>query len=186
MELSSGQSRVLRFFEHLARVNSFLERALSVIAAGCLGGFSVSVLILVLFRQVIKYPLLAPFEITVFLFVWSVFTAGAVGTRRKLHFCVDFLPSTLPQRFEHWNLVLIDTLYLVFSLFLLIYGVPLVEGALGEVSPINQYSMAWAATAIPVAAAAMVLFTLEHLLRDLHGLPVAVASGAEHHGMFRE
>lgn len=186
MEPSSGQPHVPRLLELFAQVNSFLDIVLSVVAGACLGGFTISVLILVIFRQIIKYPLLEPFEITIFLFIWSAFTAGAVATKRRMHFIVDFLPQTMPRWFDRWIPVLVDMLFMIFSAVVLIYGVPLTITAYSQFSPMNQFRMGWAAAAIPVAGGAMVLFTVEHLLRDICGLPTHGQPALQLHGMAKE
>ena len=169
------------FFLGLARVTRIVERVLSVLSGVCFAAFIVTVFVDVLFRQVFLAPLLAPFEISVFCFIWSVFLAGAVATKQQAHFVVDFLPPTMPW-FERWLTVFVSLLCLGFSLVVLRYGIPLAEIGLHQFSPMNEYRMAWAMTAVPVAGSAMVLFTFEQLMRALVGQADERPAGVHGHG----
>lgn len=179
----SSTAREPRFLQIIEKITSSLENILIRIAGFCLAALIVVVFVDVLFRQVIKIPLMQPFEISVFFFIWSVFLAGAVATKRQVHFVVDFLPSNMPYWFERWLPVFVWSLCLVFSVVVLFYGVQLANIGINQFSPMNEYRLVWAITAVPVAGGAMVLFTIEHTLRGILGLPQKGGSGLLLHGV---
>lgn len=147
----------------LARFNARLELLCGGAAALCLLLFTTIVLIDVIYRQVLRSPLLWPSEISVSIFVWSVMLGAAVCSRRKAHLVVEILP-TLSPGIDHALRLLADVICLAFALLLLWTGTNQVLAGLTRFTPMMGFPLWPFLVALPVPAIAMVLFSLEHLL----------------------
>lgn len=133
-------------------------------AALCVFLFTTVVFLDVVYRQVLKSPLLWPSEISVSLFVWSVMLAAAVCTRRKSHLAVEILPP-LPPRLDHALRVLVDVLSLIFAALVLWTGAKQAIAGINRFTPMMGFPLWPFLIALPVPAIPMVLFSIEHLLR---------------------
>lgn len=158
-----GRSRHL---ERLARINGGIETLLAYLAGLCLAGFTVVVLVDVIYRQVLSTPLMWPSEWSVMAFIWSVMLGACVAARRRSHFVVEVLP-TLPRRAEFAVKLLVAALSLVFALVLLIYGFQMTMTGVRRFTPMVGYPMVYVFAAFPFAGLAILLFTLEQLIELL-------------------
>jgi len=147
----------------LARFNARLELLCGAAAALCLLLFTTIVLIDVIYRQVLRSPLLWPSEISVSIFVWSVMLGAAVCSRRKAHLIVEILP-TLSPGIDRALRMLADVVCLAFALLLLWTGMNQVLAGLTRFTPMMGFPLWPFLVALPVPAIAMALFSIEHLL----------------------
>ncbi len=70
------------FNEKLTKVIAWMESALSVLFfAGMFG----AIIIQVFFRYVLKAPLVWPYELSIFCFIYIVFFGAAIASRRRSH-----------------------------------------------------------------------------------------------------
>lgn len=152
----------------LRRVNAGIEIALAYIAGLCLAGFTMIVLIDVIYRQVLTRPLLWPSEWSVMLFIWSVMLGASVAARRRAHFVVEVLPA-LPRRLDFALHVAVAVLTLVFAGILIYFGLQMTLTGQRRFTPMMGYPLVYVFAAFPFAGAAIALFALEHLLELLTG-----------------
>ena len=147
----------------LGLVCDIVETVLGWLAGLGLAAFVVTVLIDVIYREVLERPLFAPSEISVCLFIWSTLLAAAVAARRNAHFVMDFLPASIPPRLDFSLKVLSAILAIVFAGIITYYGYGMAARGWMRVSPMSGFSMLWFYTAMPVAGCAFLLFTTEAL-----------------------
>ena len=147
----------------LVLVCDLLETLLGWVAGLGLAAFVVTVLIDVIYREVLAQPLFAPSEISVCLFIWSTLLAAAVAARRNAHFVMDFLPASISPGLDFSLKLLAAILAIVFSGIITYYGYGMAERGWMRVSPMSGFSMLWFYTSMPVAGAAFLLFTTEAL-----------------------
>ena len=160
-----------------AACNARLEKGCAYGAGLCLALFTVAVLVDVVFRQLFLYPLLWPSEIAVALFIWSVMLGSAVCTRRNIHLACEVLPK-LPPAPQRILRLAVDALGLVFAAVVLWTGIELALGGIRRFSPMMGYPLWPYFAAIPVAALATVLFSLERLLTGALPARTAAPEGA--------
>jgi TRAP-type C4-dicarboxylate transport system permease small subunit len=160
-----GRSRGL---DLLARTNRRLETLLAYLAGLCLAGFTVAVLVDVIYRQVLSTPLMWPSEWSIMAFIWSVMLGASVAARRRAHFVVEVLP-TLPHRVEFTVQLVVVALSLVFAVVLLVYGFQMTVTGVRRFTPMVGYPLVYVFAAFPFAGAAIGLFSLEHLMELLAG-----------------
>ena len=147
----------------LARANRWLETLLAYLAGLCLAGFTIVVLVDVIYRQVLSIPLMWPSEWSVMTFIWSVLLGASVAARRRAHFVVEVLPA-LSRPLELTVRFLVAVLSLVFALVLLVYGLDMTMTGARRFTPMMGYPMVYVFAAFPFAGLAIGLFSLEHLI----------------------
>lgn len=147
----------------LSLVCDIVETVLGWLAGLGLAAFVVTVLIDVIYREVLERPLFAPSEISVCLFIWSTLLAAAVAARRNAHFVMDFLPASIPPKLDFSLKLLAAILAIVFAGIITYYGYGMADRGWMRVSPMSGFSMLWFYTAMPVAGSAFLLFTIEAL-----------------------
>jgi TRAP-type C4-dicarboxylate transport system permease small subunit len=155
-----GEGKTMEAF---VRFNVALERWCAYAAGLCLFVFTTVVFIDVVYRQILKSPLLWPSEISVSLFVWSVMLGAAVCTRRQSHLAVEVLP-TLSPRVDHILRVLVNILVLIFAVLIFWTGVKQAIAGINRFTPMMGFPLWPFLIALPIPALPMMLFSLEHLL----------------------
>jgi TRAP-type C4-dicarboxylate transport system permease small subunit len=70
------------FNEKLTKMIEWVENALSVLFFGGMFG---AIIIQVFFRYVLKAPLVWPYELSIFCFIYIVFFGAAIASRRRTH-----------------------------------------------------------------------------------------------------
>lgn len=150
-------------FVWLRSLNSRIERLFATLAGACLALFTVIVLVDVIYRQILAQPLMWPSEWAVMAFVWSVMFGASVSARRKIHFVVELIPD-LGGRVDKALRIIVALLSLLFGVVLLYFGYDMASTGLRRYSPMMGYQMIYVYTAFPVAGAAFILFTTEHLI----------------------
>jgi TRAP-type C4-dicarboxylate transport system permease small subunit len=145
------------------RFNAALERLCCYAAALCLCIFTVVVFIDVVFRQVLKAPLLWPSEVSVSLFIWSVMLGAAVCTRRQAHLSVEILP-TLSPRTDRVLRTFANLLVLLFAVLLFWTGWKQAMAGITRYTPMMGFPLWPFLIALPIPAIPMMLFSIEHLL----------------------
>lgn len=149
--------------EAFIRFNAALERWCSYAAAFCLSVFTTVVFIDVVYRQILKAPLLWPSEVSVSLFVWSVMLGAAVCTRRQAHLAVEVLP-TLSPRIDRVLRVLVNLLVLIFAVLVFWTGLKQALAGVSRFTPMMGFPLWPFLVALPIPAIPMMLFSIEHLL----------------------
>lgn len=104
-------------------------------------------------RYVIPLPITFTEEAARYLMIWTALLAVSCGISRREHIGVQLLFDTLPPHLRRILLGLIDLLALGFFLFLVIYGIGLVEKGGSRFTMIYGMTKALPFAAVPVSAA---------------------------------
>lgn len=97
------------------------------------------------------------------LFVWIVFLGVAAALRRNEHLVVDFFQRRMPRRLQKAVVLGIHLVSLPFFAMLLVYGLQVARVRMRIPFDTWQFPTGWAYMAVPVAAAILIVFTLERL-----------------------
>lgn len=128
-------------------------------------GFVLVVFVDVVYRQILKLPMLATADLAILLFVWSTMTAAAVAVRKNLHFNIDVVPGWTsgdsPTVRARWMAV--DIASLVFFVLITYLGTLTALHAMNRMFPMSGYSIGWAVAAIPFCGIASILFLVERI-----------------------
>ncbi|WP_447555610.1 TRAP transporter small permease [Vreelandella sp. EE22] len=150
-------------------INDVLERVLTLVAGSLFAIFILTVLYQVLARSYLKISVSWTDEVAMACFVWSVFLGAAVALRRRQHYVVDLFPSrfAVTQR----SLRLFGSISCLPVIYVLIVnGNVLVDMGWNRRSVALGTPMAYVFAAMPVAGCAMLLFSIEILVKDIKTL----------------
>ncbi|MGI6783275.1 MAG: TRAP transporter small permease [Aminivibrio sp.] len=128
--------------------------------------FTVTVIFQVAARNYLMISVPWTDEVSVILFIWSVFLGAAVGLRKRSHFLVDLFP-------ESWKKT--NSFFDLFSSFLVLgVAVVLLWGGsiffkMGIKRNFNSIivSKSWLFVSMPISATCMVLFSIENIVNDI-------------------
>src|SRR5699024_8631104 len=143
----------------LKKVNDQIEQLLLTIGFLLLGTFIVVVLLKVMIRNFMHFPMMWADEVAVICFIWTVFLGAAVAVRRKIHYTVDLAPSKVKLNLFFDLLAHIIILSLVYVM--IVHGYSFTKMGLSRFSTVLTIPLAYTFIAIPVSGCFMLLFTVE-------------------------
>ncbi|HSB67869.1 MAG TPA: TRAP transporter small permease [Candidatus Methylomirabilis sp.] len=121
----------------------------------------------VFFRYVLNRPLSWTLEVSLFCFVWLVWL-GAVGfMREERQIRIDFVETYAPRSIKRYLLPANTALSLVFLLYVIYYGVQVMESQMSAVYDILPFSRGILYAAAPVGGSLMFLTLTRVLLRQI-------------------
>lgn len=105
--------------------------------------------------------------------IWFVYLVLGVVERGRSHIAIDTLPRRLPERYKTALLILLDMVTLTFAILLFCSGVQSCQELMkiGYTSPTEVSTPMWIVRlCIPLGAAFLAFFSIEHLVRDIASL----------------
>ena len=144
-----------------ARIAGAVDIAVEAVSATLLVGTVAIAFVQVVFRYVLNSALSWPEEMARFAFVWFVFLAAAMVTRRSRHVVIDVLPRALGPGALRVHACAARIISAAVAAFLLVYGADLVLKST-YVSPALQWPYTYLYLAVPSGAAiSLALLALE-------------------------
>jgi TRAP-type C4-dicarboxylate transport system permease small subunit len=154
----------------LIRFLALLRRA-EMMAAVALLGAIVAVVLAGTVGRYAGYPLVWSDEVAQALFVWLALLAADLTLQRAGHFRIDVLMGLLPPRARFLLELAIKLTIAVLLVFLVYYGMALTRLSDPRPLPMTGVPSSYAAAALPVAYALMIITVVEQIVRHLRGLP---------------
>ena len=149
----------------ITRLNAAIEHYVGLALALAFAGLIAVVFIQVAARNVFQMPMIWTLDLAQLLFAWCIFIGASLAFRQGAHYIVNLWPGT------GFMDVLSTRMSLVFSgivVFVLISnGVKMSLIGLNRESPALGISEFWFFVPIPAGGVLMLLFLLEHALREL-------------------
>ncbi len=103
-------------------------------------------------------------EVSRLVFVWMSMIAVMIGYREGAHPSFTALKSKLEDNHIKHLILVINTLILVFFIYLLKGGVNYVQSSFGQKTSILGISVAWKYLSVPVTVAIMAIETLKNII----------------------
>ena len=150
-------------------------RRVEMAAAVALLGAIVAVVLAGTFGRYLGRPVLWSDEVAQALFVWLAMLAADLTLQRAGHFRIDVLTALLPATPRFLLELAIKLIIAMLLVFLVYYGLALVRLSDPRPLPMTGVPSSYAAAALPVAYALMIVTVIEQILRHLRGLPEAHA-----------
>jgi len=150
-------------------------RRVEMAAAVALLGAIVAVVLAGTFGRYLGRPVLWSDEVAQALFVWLAMLAADLTLQRAGHFRIDVLLGLLPATPRFLLELAIKVIIAVLLVCLVYYGMALVRLSDPRPLPMTGVPSSYAAAALPVAYALMIITVIEQILRHLRGLPEAHA-----------
>lgn len=167
----------------LKRVESMIERVMSVIQLVCnatLAVMTLVILMLVLTRNFFGFSYSWSEELTRYLLVWLVLLGSVILLQRDDHIRIDFVSFILPAKANAVLVLALRLLTLTFLSFLAYQGMLTALARGINRSPALGISLTWPYMAIAVSAGMMIIVILVQICRSVVTIiSPAVQKGAE-------
>jgi len=153
----------------LAKLNDGIEKLFLAVSVLLLIAFSSIVFIQIIFRNVFKIPMMWSIEVSLLCFFWAVFLGAAIGLRHRRHYTVELLP----EKFVRTNLILDIISHFIVLLIIyvfVVHGYKFAAMGFSKMSTSIAMPQGYFFLSLPVGGAAMVLFTIELIGRDIKKL----------------
>jgi len=124
----------------------------------------------VVFRYVIKHPLIFSVEIAKLLFIWSAFFAATVAYKEKKHIRFQFLNAFLKERGLELNELIIRISGCFFFIILLFYAVRFTKIVWPTFFPVLNLSQGWLYVSVIVALVILIVHSIDLSLEALDAL----------------
>jgi TRAP-type C4-dicarboxylate transport system permease small subunit len=147
-------------------LGKFLEGALKGICAFLAAALTIVIFLQVLYRFILRAPLVWSEEMALFLFQWSVFMGAALAVRHRGHFGLDILvrrfPPSLVEKMDKFGQIVV----LALSLGLVYWGTQISQMTMLQDYPTLQFPVGYGYLGIPVSGSFMALFAVLNEVED--------------------
>ena len=148
----------------LAQARRRLERALDALVVGLFLVMFAVVLLQVLFRYAIDWPLVWSEELSRYLFVWLALLGWTLAARRRSHIAIEGLAQRLPDRARLGIGVVVQLAVILFALLLLGFGVQMTVRSLDVPSVTLFFGFGLIYAVVPLTAVLILLYALLDLI----------------------
>ena len=151
----------------LQRISDIISRITEVILIVVLSTMAVVVLLQVIFRYVLNFPLFWTEEFARYCLVWSSLLGSAVAVKRGQHIAVTIFMERFPPALRR-GLTIIALISVAVILTIILWGgIQLVAITRAQISPALRVSMSIPYLAVPVGAALMLLHTIVFIFETI-------------------
>lgn len=156
----------------------FLETVTAYLAAFLMAALSIIVFLGVFSRYVLQDPWQWTEEAARLSFIWVVFLGAGVGVRRGLHFRFTLLLDSVGPAVRKPLEVLSNLWVIFFSGVLILKGFSFTMLNMAQLTPTMMIPWGYIYIAIPLNGVLMVLYSLDHILKLMLGVPGPMAAHA--------
>ena len=151
----------------LQQISDIISRVTEVILIVVLSTMAVVVLLQVIFRYVLNFPLFWTEEFARYCLVWSSLLGSAVAVKRGQHIAVTIFMERFPPALRR-GLTIIALISVAVILTIILWGgIQLVAITRAQISPALRVSMSVPYLAVPVGAALMLLHTIVFIFKTI-------------------
>ncbi|EPI00533.1 MULTISPECIES: TRAP transporter small permease [unclassified Enterococcus] len=148
----------------------FLNKTLELLAAALLVIMVLVVLWQVFTRTVLGNPNTITEEFVRFSLIWFAMLSSAYVVGQKAHLAVTILSEKLSGKKNQLLEIVIQLLFLVFSIIIMVYGGWKAVGiTMDQISPSLGISMGYVYLAIPVSGILIIIYSLINLVDTIKG-----------------
>ncbi|MFQ3621308.1 MAG: TRAP transporter small permease [Spirochaetales bacterium] len=123
--------------------------------------FAGLIFVSVIFRYIIKHPLIFSVEIAKLLFIWSAFLGVTIGYREKSHIRFEFLKTLLKQRGMIITEVIVRTCSLFFFVIVLFQAIKFTQIVWPTFFPVLNLSQGWLYVSVIVSMIVLIIHSLD-------------------------
>ena len=131
---------------------------------------TVVVLLQVLFRYALHFPLDWAEELAMVIFQWVSFVGAGIAVRHGLHFHLDLLTRRFPAQWQKATDLLASAAVLLIAYILIHVGIKMMDAVRFINLPVMHFSKAYVYLAIPVSGALMILYQIPIVVRQMRNL----------------
>lgn len=159
------------------RISNSLNRIIRIVLFIMTLSFSALIFTGVVFRYIIKHPLIFSVEIAKLLFIWSAFLALTVAYKEKKHIRFQFLNAILKKRGLALNEVIIRISGAVFFAVLLFYAIRFTQTVWPTFFPVLNLSQGWLYVSVILSLVILIVHSIDLSLEALKELKAAYSDG---------
>lgn len=115
-----------------AKVKRVTEKAIDVLAVLLLIGIFVLGLAQVIWRWIIKDPIVWSEELIQLIYVWICYLGWAIAERKDAHIRITAIHNMLPKKAQKWLQIFCHILCIIFSVLMIWFGIKLVQTGLNR------------------------------------------------------
>lgn len=115
----------------------------------------------VLFRYVIKHPLIFSVEVAKLLFIWSAFLAVTIGYKEKVHIRFEFLNRWLKPMGVACTEVLIRVTSGIFFALVLVYAIQFTRAVWPTFFPVLNMSQGWIYVSVIISMVILIVHSVD-------------------------
>ncbi|KJS19249.1 MAG: hypothetical protein VR72_19745 [Clostridiaceae bacterium BRH_c20a] len=153
----AGVKKILDFLEKFAVWGSIVSFTIMIFMG----------IMQVLFRYVFDSSLYFTEELARFMFVWAVFLASAVCSRRQIHAAIELFVSWMPKKLRKVVMIISSAFTIFFFALISVKGIEITIITWSQASPALEAPMGLIYLAIPVGGLLMLIFTIENLYTEI-------------------
>ncbi|MFZ7101599.1 MAG: TRAP transporter small permease [Peptococcaceae bacterium] len=157
----AGIKKALDVLEKLVVIGSIITFTIMIVMG----------ILQVLFRYVFDSSLYFTEELARFMFIWAVFLASAICSRRQSHAAIELFVGWMPQKLRKIALIIASVCTIGFFVLIFVKGIELTIITWSQASPAMEISMGIIYLAIPVGGLLMLIFTIENLYAEFTNSP---------------
>lgn len=120
-----------------------------------------------LFRYLLKDPLLYAEEVARYSYIWITFIGLSLSTKTKEHIRIDFLVEKLPKKIKEFINIIIELFTLAFMIFLTYWGIRLANFNRVMLSPALRMPLNFVYYSFPFGTALASIRTIQTILNNL-------------------
>lgn len=148
------------------KINYYLEKIILAMGGVALALFLIIVFSQIILRNIFKMPLIWANDVSLILFIWSVFLGASCAVKYKTHYVVD----VFPQRFVKANAfldIIADIAGFIFFYVLIRHGALYTILSASRISTSLSISQAYFLMVIPLSGIAMTIFNIGNIAIDI-------------------
>ncbi|MGI6225944.1 MAG: TRAP transporter small permease [Peptococcales bacterium] len=154
----------------MAIVKKVLDYIEKIVIIGSIITFSIMIImgiLQVISRHIPGSNLYFTEELARFMFIWAVFLASAICTRKQSHAAIELFVSWMPKGLKKISLFIASVCSLFFFALIFIKGIQLTMVTWSQASPAMEIPMGIIYLAIPVGGFLMLIFTIENIYKEI-------------------
>ncbi|MDF2788651.1 MAG: C4-dicarboxylate transport system permease small protein [Neobacillus sp.] len=146
--------------QQIVKMVDSLNKAVGVILSVMLGVMSILIILQVISRFVISFPLTWSEELSRYLMIYIVFAGASLAMRHNQLISIELLPELISAKKRKFVIIIVATLSMVFFGLLFFQGLNMLEHVSAQTSPGLGISMAYAYAALPIGSLLLALNAL--------------------------
>lgn len=153
--------------QQIVKTIDVINKIVGLLLALMLGVMSILIILQVISRFVINFPLTWSEELSRYLMIYIVFLGASLAMRHNKLISIEILPETLTGNKRKFVIILVMVISIIFFAILFKQGIDMLPLVQMQSSPGLQLSMAVAYASIPIGSFLLVLNSIAVILDEL-------------------
>ncbi len=143
------------------KVNELVIKAVTALSLVLLGILTVGTMGGVIFRYVLKSPVVWLYEFIVLIFAWTVFSGVVLAYSKKENIHLTFVMNALSRNGKRILALIIDLINMIFLFMVVFYGFKLVKSTSMQTYNTIPVSLGWFYASFPVMGIPMIITIID-------------------------